>query len=211
MFRSDPALDRLVGRAIKAARDLGHPRTGSEHLLLALHPDNPAIRAAVHAAAPLGAGAAADREVLAPLGVAHLVDLTSVDRPPRREPLLPLGVAKARQRCARLDPPLGLDAQAVYEASLRLALARRERVHRPHHLAMALLALDPGVAWVLATAGLDREAMLAELVAQFPPPRRNAFLRAERRIGRSVRHNDIVRRYQHTTGRIATAHLGRVL
>ena len=49
-----------------------------------------------------------------------------------------------------MSPPLGLDAQAVYEASLRLALARREREHRPEHLALALVTLDPGAAWVLA-------------------------------------------------------------
>ncbi|MFC4060063.1 hypothetical protein ACFOWE_17290 [Planomonospora corallina] len=125
----------------------------------------------------------------------------ALDRPPAREPLLPLGAAAARRRCARMDPPLGLDAQAAYEASLRLALARREREHRTEHLALALTTLDPGAAWVLSAAGADRRALSADLAAAFPPPRRNLLLRAERRLARRARHRDIVRRYQRTTGR----------
>ncbi|GAB2965814.1 Clp protease N-terminal domain-containing protein [Saccharothrix stipae] len=238
MFRGDhPDLDRTIGRALALARDLGHPRTGSEHLLAALATTSPAdqsrtaapgddvpladvlrrhgatpsaIRDAAHLAAPLGAGGAADRVVLAPLGV----DLDrllgrggapALDRPAGREPLLPFGAARARRRCARLDPPLGLDAQASYSASLRLALARREREHRPEHLALALTALDPGVAWVLKTAGVDRPALLADLAATFPPPRRNPLLTAERRLGHHVRLRDLVRRYQRTTGRAVTS------
>jgi hypothetical protein len=86
---------------------------------------------------------------------------------------------RRRLYCARLTPPLGLDAQAAYAAGLRLALARREREHRPEHLALALIALDSGVAWVLKTANVDRKALLADLAATFPPPRRNPFLTAE--------------------------------
>ncbi|GAA1289863.1 Clp protease N-terminal domain-containing protein [Saccharothrix xinjiangensis] len=205
MFRGDhPELGRAVGRALSLARELGHPRTGSEHLLLALadltgHGD--ALRAAVREAPVDGAGAAADRETLAVLGV-DLGDLLDVvDRLPAREPLLPLGAREARERCARADPPLGLDAQAALAASLRLALARREREHRREHLALALVALDPGVAWLLATARVDRAALLADLATRFPPPRRNPLLRAERRLGHGARHRDLVRRYERTTGR----------
>jgi hypothetical protein len=222
VFRGDhPDLNRTIGRALKLALDLGHPRAGSEHLLAALA-DGPlapvlhrhgatttAIRDAAHLAAPLGAGGAADRAVLAPLGV----DLdrllggttTALDHPAGREPLFPLGAAKARRRCATLRPPLGLDAQASYAASLRLALARRERDHRPEHLAFALTALDPGVAWVLKTAGIDRKALLSDLAATFPPPRRNPLLTADRRLGLAARHRDLVRRYQRTTGRAVTS------
>jgi hypothetical protein len=128
-----------------------------------------------------------------------------VDRPAAREPLFPLGAAEARRRCAALTPPLGLDAQAAYEASLRLALARRERDHRPEHLALVLVAVDPGAAWVLSAAGIDRRALLADLADAFPPPRRNPLLRAERRLGRRSRHHDVVRRYEHTTGRTAVS------
>jgi hypothetical protein len=199
MFRSDPELDRVVGRALREARALGHPRAGSEHLLLALHPENDAVRQAVREAAPLGAGAAADRETLRPLGAEHLVDLVKIDQPPRKEPFFPLGVAKARAKCARMNPPLGLDAQAAYEASLRLALARMERVHRPQHLEIALLALDPGVARVFDRAGIDRVRTLAALVADLPGTRRRWRWRAWL--------DDIVGRYQHTTGRIVTTHL----
>ncbi|OKI37592.1 Clp protease N-terminal domain-containing protein [Saccharothrix sp. CB00851] len=302
MFRGDhPDLTRTIGRALKLALDLGHPRTGSEHLLAALStghltpnpqaldsltagppagppaadppagspaagppagssaPDSltagspaagptsagptaagspaadppagppldlrpaavlvaavlarhgatpAAIRDAAHLAAPLGAGGAVDQAVLAPLGVdldRLLGGTPALDRRAGREPLLPFGAAKARRRCARLTPPLGLDAQAAYEASLRLALARREREHRPEHLALALIALDPGVAWVLKTAGVDREALLADLAATFPPPRRNPLLTLDRGIGHRVRHRDLVRRYERTTGRAVTS------
>ncbi|SES08097.1 Clp amino terminal domain-containing protein, pathogenicity island component [Lentzea xinjiangensis] len=223
MFQGEhPELGRVVREALMSARALGHPRTGAEHLLLALTLDNGTVAAilgrhgvttavverAARAAEPSGAGAAADREALAVLGVeldalARRAGIALLDRAPAREPLLPLGAAAARQRCARLNPPLGLDAQAAYEASLRLALARREREHRQEHLALALLALDPGVAWALAD--VDLPALIGELAAAFPPPHRNPLLRAERRLGRRSRHRDIVRRYQHTTGRTATA------
>ncbi|MGX7677140.1 Clp protease N-terminal domain-containing protein [Plantactinospora sp. DSM 117369] len=225
MFRGDhPELRRTVGRALAMARDLGHPRAGSEHLLLALaatdHPvsaaldrhgaTEAAIREAVRQAAPLGAGAAADRDTLTPLGidVDGLMSRLSpavLDRATAREPLLPFGAAKARRRCARTSPPLGLDAQAAYEASLRLALARRDREHRPEHLALSLVALDPGAAWALRAARVDTPTLLADLADAFPPPSRNPLLRAERRIGRQTRGHDLVRRYQRTTGRTVTS------
>ncbi|MFJ6676740.1 Clp protease N-terminal domain-containing protein [Actinosynnema sp. NPDC091369] len=225
MFRGDhPDLKRTTGRVLRLALDLGHPRTGSEHLLAALADDTAAgravadvlvrhgatpaaIRHAAHLAAPLGAGGAADRTLLAPLGV----DLDrllghggpALDRPAGREPLFPLGAAEAQRRCARLTPRL--DAQASCSASLRLALARREREHRPEHLALALTAMDPGVTWVLKAAGVDRAALLADLAATFPPPRRNPLLNAERRLGHRARHRALVRRYQRTTGRAVTS------
>lgn len=223
MFRGEhPDLGRVVGKALELARGLGHPRTGSEHLLLALTMSGgtvaavlgrngvttAAVERAARAAEPGGAGAAADREALAALGIgldclSRPAGIALLDRSPVHEPLLPLGAAAARQRCARLDPPCGLDAQAAYQASLRLALARREREHRPEHLALALLALDPGVAWALAD--VDLRALITALATAFPSPQRNPLLRAERRLGQRWRHRDIVRRYQHTTGRTATA------
>jgi hypothetical protein len=225
MFRGDhPELGRALGRSLAAARDLGHPRAGSEHLLLALSMGSgtvptvlaergattAAIRDAVCLAAPAGAGAAVDRDDLATLGVDFdrmlaIAGTKSLDRPPLREPLLPFNAAKARRRCARLNPPLGLDAQAAYAASLRLALARREREHRPEHLALALITLDPGAVWILTAAGVNRELLLADLATAFPPPQRNPLLRVERRLGRRARHRDLVRRYQHTTGRTVIA------
>ncbi|MEU4835970.1 Clp protease N-terminal domain-containing protein [Streptosporangium sp. NPDC023615] len=243
MFRGDhPELRRTLGLALRLARDLGHPRTGSEHLLLALTGGGDTdlgdrvgvgvgdrtgygvggvgvaavlaahgatwdtVGEAVREVAPAGAGAAADRDTLAALGVDldRLLGASgtrALDRPPAREPLFPLGAAGARRRCARTNPPLGLDAQAACEASLRLALARREREHRPEHLALALVALDPGVARVLAATGTDAHALLTALATAFPPPRRSLPLRVERRLARRVRHRDIVRRYAHTTGR----------
>ncbi|WP_410573523.1 Clp protease N-terminal domain-containing protein [Amycolatopsis sp. cmx-4-61] len=207
MFKGDhPAVGRAMRRASVLAREFGHPRVGSEHLLLALT-EGPlsgvdGVEQAVHRAAPDGAGVAADREALAVLGV----DLGALpgalaDRPPAKEPVLPLGVGKARWRCARAEPPIGLDVQAAYAASLRLALARRERQHRIEHLALALVALDPGAGWVLRAAGADREELLVRLASAFPSPRRNRLLMVERRVGCRSRCRDIVRRYRHTTGR----------
>lgn len=212
-----------MARARALARALGHSRVGSEHLLLALSSaggslgvvlgtsgaNEAAIRTAMRRATPLGAAAAADRDTLMPFGVdmdAFLARLgpSFLDQPAGSEPLLPFGAAAARRRCLRLTPPLGLDAQATYEASLRLALARRDRDHRPGHLALALVALDPGVGWMLDNAGIDAAALLAELARNFPPPHRNRLLRAERRAGRRLRHHDIVQRYQRTTGRTVT-------
>ncbi|MFI5615612.1 Clp protease N-terminal domain-containing protein [Amycolatopsis sp. NPDC051903] len=225
MFRGEhPELGRVVGNACTLARGLGQVRTGSEHLLLALTTGDgtvagvlarhgvttAAVRRAAHLAEPTGAGAAADREALAALGVrldalSRPDGVTLLDHPPAREPLRPLGVVAARRRCARMHPPLGVDAQAAYEAALRLALARREREHRPEHLALALLALDPGVAWMLATANVDAQALRATLGAVFRSPQRNPLLHVERRLGQGGRRRDIVRRYQRTTGRAATA------
>lgn len=223
MFRGDNAdLVRTMRRAVGAAGRLGHPRVGSEHLLLALagaagslgdvwavHAVSMgAVRDAVMTAAPAGAGAAADRGMLSPLGVSidgllDSVGAAVLDRPPVKEPLFPLGVRRARERCARSVPPVGLDAQAAYEASLRLALARRETEHRPEHLALALVALDPGIGWVLARIGTDARSLLSDLVDAFPPSQRNWLIRIERRVGRRLRNDDILRRYQHTSGRAA--------
>lgn len=225
MFQGDACdLRSAMGAALVMARDLGHPRAGSEHLLLALSAADgavsailrrhgateAAIRKAVCQAAPLGAGAADDRDTLAALGIdgdrlLSRLSPAALDRPIAGEPLLPLGAAKARRRWYRASPTLGLDAQAAYEASLRLALARRDRQHRPEHLALTLVALDPGADWALRAAGVNVTALLAELATAFPPPMRNVLLRAERRIGRRSRHHDLVRRYQRTTGRMVTS------
>jgi hypothetical protein len=223
MFQgAHPDLCRTMGRAVTGARELGHPRTGSEHLLLALATGTDevaavlarrgateaAVSAGVRLAAPLGAGFADDRRVIGALGLdvdRLAVTPAALDRITRREPLLPFGAAKARRWAAGKQPPLGLDAQSAYEASLRLALARRERSHRTEHLALALAALDPGAAWTLTAAGVDIPALLADLARTFPPPRRNALLRADRRLWLRARQDDLVRRYQRTTGRTVTA------
>lgn len=224
MFRGDhPEVSRALGSGLAVARELGQPRAGSEHLLLGLSltsrrvsivlarhgATTDVIGAAVHEAGPPGAGAAADREVLAPLGIdlARILSLAGpavLDRVTSREPVLPLGAARARRRCARLSPPLGLDAQAAYAASLRLALARKEREHRAEHLALALAALDPGVGWLLRVSGVPRSALLADLAATFPPPERGRLLAADRRLGLRHRRSDLIRRYQRSTGRPVT-------
>lgn len=220
MFRGDDvSLRRTMHRAASAARRLGQSRVGSEHLLLALVCDSGpmstvwaahtvtagAVLEAVVAAAPLGAGASADRDMLSLLGISVDQLFTAfgaamLDRPPMKEPVFPLGGRQARERCARSLPPLGLDAQAAYEASLRLAISRGERQHQPEHLALTLVALDPGVAWVLASIGTDAPRVLSDLLDAFPPLRRNRLARPGGSVAR--RSNDrIVGRYQHTSGR----------
>lgn len=221
MFRGDDvALARIMHRAVEVARRLGHPRVGSEHLLLALVEDHgslsdvwadhaiseQAIQNAVVATAPAGAAAAADRTTLAPLGVSidRLLDsfgTAVLDRPPVKEPKFSLGVRRARQRCARSTPPVGLDVQAAYEASLRLAIARREHRHRPEHLAIALVALDPGVAWVLTKTGIDGRRLLCDLVNAFPPPQRNRPVHTTGSARQRLRCAAITRRYERTSGR----------
>ena len=213
----------MLRRAVVCARDLGHPRVGSEHLLAALASDGGApivallaehgatrvaVQDAACAAAPSGAGAAADRNVLAAIGIdldclLHTSGTAPLDRPAGREPAFPLGVNLARRQCARTNPPLGIDAQASYAASLRLALARRERRHRCEHVALTLTSLDPGVDWVLTYIGVDRCALLADLSVAFPPPVRNRLARADRQLGHRSRHRSIVRLDQHLTGRTA--------
>ncbi|MEY9892511.1 hypothetical protein ABIA35_008710 [Catenulispora sp. MAP12-49] len=212
MFRGDdPSVRAVFADAFREARSLGHPRVGSEHLLLALAKTDGAIasvlarhgataeaaREAVRTAAPHGAGMAADREALAPLGIELAPTLAPSEQPVGRPPLFPLGAARAQRRMTWPDPPLGADAQAAYESSLRLALARRERSHRAEHLALALVCLDPGVAWTLAAVGADRAAALAGLAEAFPGPGRRLVL--ETRIRRQQRQ--LVRRYQQRTGR----------
>lgn len=224
MFRGDqPELARVLVRARTRARDLGHPRVGSEHLLLALAEagsvtpvlaargaTTAAIQDVVCRAAPAGAGAAADRELLSTLGIdidrlLHTSVPRSADVAPPREPVFPLGGSGARRRCARMSPPIGLDAQAVHAASLQLALARAERDHRSEHLLLALLTLDPGADWALRAANVPVRALLGDVAQAFPPPRRNVLLRAERSLGQRSRRQHLLRRYQDTTGRTAPA------
>ena len=217
MFKGDdPSLNRAFQRATASARRLNHPRVGVEHLLVGLADGEDdlaglfarngvtcqVLEEAACVAAPLGA--AADRELLAPVGVDldRLVGTdgtTTLDLLVGRQPLFPLGSGAARRRCASWNPPLGLDAQGAYEASLRLALARRERQHRAEHLAMVLVSLDPGANWVLAQLSVARRELLDDLERSFPAPRHRAASVGV--LGRSRRERDLVRRYRATTGR----------
>jgi hypothetical protein len=219
MFKGDhPSLGRAFQRATACARRLGHPRVGVEHLLVGLAGGDddlagllarhgatrPVLEEAACVAAPLGAGGAADRELLAPVGV-DLEGLVgtdgtrTLDRLVGRQPLFPLGSGAARRRCASWEPPLGLDAQGAYGASLRLALARRERQHRAEHLAMVLVSLDPGANWVLAQLSIDRRQLLHDLERSFPAPRHRTVSVGV--LGRWRRERELVRRYRATTGR----------
>jgi hypothetical protein len=124
-----------------------------------------------------------------------------MDRAVGHHPIFPLGARRSARRCAQMNPPLGLDVQAAYETSLRLALARREDRHRPEHLAMALVSPDPGVDWVLTRLGADRAGLLQDLEDAFPPPRHALARRADVSLRGSARRQDIVRRYHRRTGR----------
>ena len=210
MFGGEAAeLQDVLRQVLASARDLGHQRAGSEHLLwrwpgrkepaqvLARHGATAAaIRDAVVTAAPAGAGAAADRDLLAALGpgLDGLAGTASLDGAASPDPVFPLGASRARRRCARMRPPLGLDAQAIWAASLRLALARRERRHRPEHLALALVTLDPGAAWILRHAGADRSALAADLAAAFPATGAPPAAAGRARLGRRVRARTLVQR-----------------
>lgn len=88
--------------------------------------------------------------------------------PARGRHLFPLGVRRAERRCAAIQHPIGHDAQALYEASLRYALARRDRQHDVHHLLLAMLEVDRGVAWMLDEQGVDRTLLRSAIEKAFP-------------------------------------------
>jgi hypothetical protein len=50
-----------------------------------------------------------------------------------------------------------------------------------------------------------RSALLADLAASFPPPERGPLLAAGRRLGLRHRRDDLIRRYQRTTGRTVSS------
>jgi len=213
MFHGDdPAVGRVLRRAGEVAARLGHPRVGSGHLLVSLaYPSSAtaevlerngitahALVAVVREAGPEGIGVRADQETLARLGVtvASPTIAAAAERPVGREPLFPLGARQARDRAlATMATPLGADVWGAYEASLRLTLARRERVHSPGHLLLTLTCLDPGVAWLLDELGVDRRVLLNDLASTLPAPHGRPRLRRRRH------RREIVRRYQHRTGR----------
>src|SRR5919198_3075013 len=170
----------VCGQAMVAARRLRHQRMGSEHLLLAL------VASGARAADPFRAqglvpervarvvdelaasppGSEADRQALAAIGID--LDLVrsrveaafgrgALDRPRPRRPLLNFGRRRAEWLCERSRPPVGRDAQAVLESSLRRALARHERHVGLEHLALALLARrGGGAATVIDRLGARR-------------------------------------------------------
>jgi ATP-dependent Clp protease ATP-binding subunit ClpA len=209
MFQGDTAqLWATLVRARKTARRLGHPTARAEHLLLALCDDidllsdlKGPVEAIITRPGVTPAAIEADRALLASVGVDldELLAGAGVEAlEPRsgRPPLLPLGGKKARHRWG----PVGSDFRAAYEASLRLALARMERSHRPEHLLTALLAFDRGCAWLLEECGVDRRLLATSVHHRFPPPRRNAFLRAARSTTWKRRYRDITKRYENTSG-----------
>ena len=125
MFRGDdPSLRAVMACASVAARNLGHPRVDSEHLPLALAQADGAIafvlarhgakayalREAVQAAGPQGAGMAADHDALAPLGVRLAATLSPTEQPVGRSPLFPLGAERAAARRGRPPCRRRLDA-----------------------------------------------------------------------------------------------------
>lgn len=109
--------------------------------------------------------------------------------------LFPLGARRAEQRCAAIHPPIGHDAQALYEASLRYALARRDRRHDVHHLLLAMLALDRGVAWVLDELTVDQALLRSATERAFPLRRGHLLMRTERRLAWRTRNRLIAQRY----------------
>jgi ATP-dependent Clp protease ATP-binding subunit ClpA len=212
MFRGDTAaLKMTMCAAAKAAKRLGHGQPRSEHLLLALCEGSTAVARTLRehgvtattvegfitrpGVAP--AALEADRALLASVGV-DLDELLAEAGPgalaPRsgKPPLLPLGGRRNGWGAA--------DYRAAYEASLRLALARMERDHRPEHLLIALLDFDRGCAWLLERCGADPGRLRAAAQEEFPPPRRNAFIRAARSGTWKRRYKAIVRRYENTAG-----------
>lgn len=195
-----------------------HRRIGSEHFLLALSEIDGAVGQALRAAGATPAAVAsvlgrsgigpaaveADRAVLRAIGIDDeaLRDASMkqfgpqiFDPRPRGRYLFPLGARRAEQRCAAIQPPIGHDAQALYEASLRYALARRDRQHDVHHLLLTMLAVDRGVPWVLDELGVDRAALKPATEKAFPLRRGHLLMRIERRLAWRTRNRQITQRY----------------
>ena len=175
MFAGDTIeLKRTLAHAVGEARSLSSSRTGTEHLLL---------------------GLLAVRHPVADLLMVHGVDVARL-RQVVRETGPDAGGRDARA-------PFSLEAKAAYEASLRLALARRERAHGPEHLTLTLISLDPDVDRALSAIGADHLVVWDALADAYPPPRRNSLLRLERGYWRRSRSRDLVHRYKRATGRMA--------
>jgi hypothetical protein len=198
--------------AVAAAKRLGHAEPRSEHLLLALCEGRTeagdllreqGVGAAMVERVITQPGVApaaieADRALLESVGVdldGLLASAGAMALAPRsgRRPLLPLGGRKRGWRGSA-------DFRAAYEASLRLALARMEREHRPEHLLIALLQLDRGCAWLLSQIGVDRFRLAYAVKLRFPPPHGNVVIRAARSGTWNRRYRAIVRRYENTSG-----------
>jgi hypothetical protein len=212
MFRGDTGqLKTTMCAAVKAAKRLGHTEPRTEHLVLALcegqteaaallrrHNVQPAtVEAIITRPDVAPAAIEADRALLASVGVdldGLLAETGSAALAPRSgpAPLLPLGGKRFQKGAA--------DYRAAYEASLRLALARMDLDHRPEHLLLALLEFDRGCAWLLDRCGADRTELYTAANNAFPPPRRNAFIRAARSGTWKRRYQAIVRRYENTAG-----------
>lgn len=212
MFRGDTAqLVLMMCDAAVAAQRLGHPEPRGEHLLLALcesrteaggflreHRVGAAmVERVITQPGVAPAAIEADRALLESVGVdldGLLASAGAMALAPRsgKRPLLPLGGKREWRGSA--------DFRAAYEASLRLALARMEREHRPEHLLVALLELDRGCAWLLSQVGVDRLRLERAAQLRFPPPYRNVLIRAARSGTWNRRYRAIVRRYENTSG-----------
>jgi hypothetical protein len=193
--------------ALEEARRLAHQRMGSEHLLLAL------VGAAAPTAALFRArgatperveqalvglaepeGFEADRDALASIGI-DLDEVRSrveaafgagaLDRRATRRPLLFFGRRRAAWICEQARPPIGRDAQAVWESSLRKALGRGERHVGLEHLGLALLAHPgDGVARAMDHLGIDRDELAGAITDRYPPRRQPRRVRGGRSRGR---------------------------
>lgn len=165
---------QLVHQAQAEARRLGHPRTGTEHLLLGLLADPEssaakALRGIDHAQAEvaietaLGArhGEALDADLLGTLGI----DLSAVrekieasfgpgslDRPPHRNHRGALLSGRHLSWTPR--------AKKALELSLREALALKSKAINPSHVLLGLIREGEGLAMkIMVEQGLDPAAI----------------------------------------------------
>ncbi len=225
MFKGDTVeLSDTLKDACSQGRRLGHRRVGSEHVLLALSNADgtvgrilreagvtPEAVLSVIGRARVGpAVVEADRAALRSIRLDdHALREDAIEqfgpevfdpRPRGRRPLLPLGARRAERLCAAMRPPIGHDAQALYEASLRLALARRDRGHDLHHLLLAMLWVDRGVSWLIGELGVDRASLRSAVDTAFPLRRANLLMHIERQLAWQHRSWQIRRRYMLRTG-----------
>lgn len=168
--RFTTAARAIVEGARAEARALGHPTTGTEHLLLALM--SPASEGA--AAALRGAGltpeavrAALRRRVERPAlltaeesAALFTIGIDAAEVLARIEAAYGRGAAPAERSRWRAGGPFSRRARKVLELALREALRLKDRTITPEHILLRLLREGSGLAsLVLADLGVDADRL----------------------------------------------------
>ncbi|GAB7052136.1 Clp protease N-terminal domain-containing protein [Catenuloplanes indicus] len=176
----------VVVQAQAEARELGHTRIGTEHVLLALLGadageagyvlrgaglDRDDVRARIQALLDKPALGPEDAAALRAIGIDLDAVLARMDETFGMQPVEPQ--PEPGRRWWQLPKgghiPFSSHAKKTLELALREALALRSRELRPEHILLGLLREKQGLgARVLADAGLDLEVLRQDVLATLP-------------------------------------------